>query len=389
MSLFGRSSQTLVGRWFWTIDRVLLTLLLLLIGIGVVAVFSASPAAAVRYSDATHRVPDLYYFYRHVMWVAIGVPVLLGVSMMPVIWLRRLCVFTFPLLLGLLFALPWVGSKANGAVRWLTFAGVQVQPSEFMKPVFIVLTAWLLASRFEDRRVPALATSFTLMLCLCGLLVIQPDYGQTLLVGLIWFAQAALAGLPLIVMAACIMGGIGFLVGAFFLVPHVRDRLMEWMHGAGDTFQADAAIAAFRAGGLFGTGPSEGHMKLALPEAHTDYIFAVTGEEFGMIACFCLALLYLAIIVRVLLQLLDEDEPFLFLATAGLVAQFGVQAFINMAVNLSLLPSKGMTLPFVSHGGSSFVAIAFAMGMALAFTRQVRALKASPWQPGAVARGLA
>ncbi|TXG82903.1 MAG: cell division protein FtsW [Sphingomonadales bacterium] len=389
MTLIGRSDQSLIGRWFWTIDRFLLLLLALLICIGVVAMLSASPSAALRYSGNSVRLPDLLYFYRHLGWIAIGVPVLLGVSMLPTRWLRRLCVLGLPILLLLLLALPVIGTEKNGAIRWITLGGSLVQPSEFLKPMLVVVTAWVLATRFEDPSVPALKGSAILAALAMGLLIIQPDFGQTALVGIIWFVQACLAGLPVPVIGGLAVSGVGLAVSAYLLMPHVRDRVQEWVLGVGDNFQADQATKAFQAGGLLGAGPSEGRVKFSLPEAHTDYIFAVAGEEFGMIACFCLALLYLGIIIRVALQLLDEEDPFVFLATAGLVAEFGVQAFINMSVNLSLLPSKGMTLPFISHGGSSFIAMAFTMGMVLAFTRGSRALRASPFAPRSLAGALA
>ncbi len=385
MTLIGRSDQSLLGRWFWTIDRILLLLLALLIGIGVVAMLSASPSAALRYSGNGIRLPDLLYFYRHLVWIALGVPVLLGVSMLPTRWLRRLCVLGLPVALLLMAALPIIGMEKNGAIRWISLGGSLFQPSEILKPMLVVVTAWVLATRFEDPSVPAFRGSALLVALSMGLLVIQPDFGQTALIGIIWLVQACLAGLPLAIIAGLLLAGVAMAAGSYMVVPHVRDRVQEWVLGVGDNFQADQATRAFQAGGLLGSGPSEGRVKFSLPEAQTDYIFAVVGEEFGMIACFCLALLYLGIIVRIALQLLDEEDPFVFLATAGLVAQFGVQAFINMSVNLSLLPSKGMTLPFISHGGSSFLAMAFTMGMVLAFTRGSRALRASPFAP----RGLA
>jgi len=379
MTPLGRNDRTLLGRWFWTIDRVLLLMILLLMGIGLIAVAAASPAAAHRYSGGNIQLGDLHYFKRQVFWVMAGLPVMLAVSMLTVTWARRLAILGTFAFLAALAVVPFVGSEANGAVRWISVGGFQFQPSEFLKPLFIVFSAWLLATRYDDHSIPALQVSFGFLVVIAALLMQQPDLGQTVLFSGVWLAQAFLAGMTVgtLVGALCLaIGGIGM---AYLFVPHVTSRIDRFLTGGGDTYQVDRALDCFKAGGLFGAGPGEGQMKFRLPEPHTDYIFSVIGEEFGAIACFGVACLFLAIVVRVLLQLLDEDDPFIFLASAGLVTQFGAQATINMMVNLSLLPSKGMTLPFVSHGGSSFLALSMGMGLLLALTRRNRFLKASPY----------
>lgn len=382
MSALGRSDRTLLGRWFWTIDRVLLAMVLLLCGIGLIAVAAASPAAAHRYSGGDVQIGDLYYFKRQVFWVAVGVPVMLAVSMLPVVWAKRAALAGTVFFIACLAAVPFIGSEANGAMRWISLGGFQFQPSEFLKPVFIVTTAWLMAIRYDDRSVPALQVSFALLIVVGLCLIKQPDYGQTALFTAVWLVQAFLAGMGMTTML-----GIGFLAiaglgVAYLFVPHVTARIDKFLTGGGDTYQIDRALDCFKSGGLFGAGPGEGHMKFRLPEPHTDYVFSVIGEEFGAIACMGVAILFLAIIVRVLIQLLEEDDPFIFLAATGLTVQFGLQAMINMMVNLALLPSKGMTLPFVSHGGSSFLAVSLGMGLLLALTRRNRFLKASPYVQG-------
>lgn len=379
MSALGRSDRTLVGRWFWTIDRVLLLLVLLLISVGLIAVAAASPAAAHRYSGGSVLIGDLYYFKRQLFWVAVGLPLMLGVSMLSIPWARRLSIAGT---LGAVIALalvPLLGHEQNGAVRWIDLPGFQFQPSEFLKPLFIVTTAWLLSARYDDRTVPTLQLSFATLVLIAAFLVKQPDFGQTALFTAVWLVQAFLAGMSVMTLAGAVCVGIGGMGVAYMFVPHVTQRIDKFLTGGGDTYQIDRALDCFRAGGLFGAGPGEGQMKFRLPEAQTDYIFSVIGEEFGAIACFALACLFLAIVVRVMLQLLEEDDPFIFLAAAGLATQFGAQAMINMAVNLALLPSKGMTLPFVSHGGSSFLALSMGMGLLLALTRRNRFLKASPY----------
>ncbi|MGI4877982.1 MAG: peptidoglycan glycosyltransferase FtsW [Janthinobacterium lividum] len=379
MKHLSRNDRTVLGRWFWTIDKLLLMLVLLLIGIGTIAVAAASPAAAHRYSGGSVRVDDLYYLKRHVMWVMIGVPLMLLTSMLPIVWAKRVAIGGTVVFLAAMFAVPLIGSEVNGAVRWIQLPGFAFQPSEFLKPMFIVTTAWLLAARFDDRQLPTMQLSFGLFVVIGALLVKQPDFGQTVLFGFVWLVQAILAGMSLTVIGGLVCLAVGGMGIAYLTVDHVAQRLDHFIKGTGDTYQIDRALDCFKAGGLFGAGPGEGQMKFRLPEAHTDYIFSVIGEEFGAIACFMLAILYLAIVVRVLLQVLDEEEPFLFLAAAGLAIQFGVQAAINMAVNLALLPSKGMTLPFVSHGGSSFLALSIGTGLLLALTRRNPYLKASPY----------
>ncbi|UAJ11561.1 FtsW/RodA/SpoVE family cell cycle protein [Glacieibacterium megasporae] len=383
MKHLSRNDRSTLGRWFWTIDKPLLTLVLLLIGLGVIAVAAASPVAARRYSGGNFHVDDLFYLKRQIMWVLAGVPLMLGVSMLPMTWAKRVAIGGTIGFLVMLFAVPFVGSEVNGAVRWINLPGFQLQPSEFLKPLFIVTTAWLLAARFDDRTLPTMQLSFGLLVVISALLIKQPDFGQTALFAAVWAAQAILAGMSVMVIGGLACFAVAGMGVAYLTSTHVAERIDHFVKGTGDTYQIDRALDCFKAGGLFGAGPGEGQMKFRLPEAQTDYIFSVIGEEFGAIACFMLAVLYLAIVVRVLLQLLDEEEPFVFLAAAGLAIQFGLQAAINMAVNLALLPSKGMTLPFVSHGGSSFLALSIGMGLLLALTRRNPYLKASPYAAAA------
>lgn len=377
----GRADKTLLGRWFWTIDRPLLALVLVLIGIGLIAVAAASPAAAHRYSGGSVKLDDMYYFKRQLFWILLGVPLMLGVSMLTIPWAKRLSLIgTLVFIVGLA-AVPFFGAEANGAVRWLALGGFQLQPSEFLKPLFAVTSAWLLASRFDDGDVPALSVSCGLLVLVVAMLVMQPDIGQSALFVGVWLVQAVLAGMSFAILGIVIAAGVAALVVAYLFVPHVTSRIDRFLTGDGDTYQIDKALDGFRAGGLFGAGPGEGQNKFSLPEPHTDYIFSVIGEEFGAIACAAIAILFLAMIVRVLLQLLEEEDPFVFLGAAGLITQIGGQAMINIGVNLNLLPSKGMTLPFISHGGSSFLALSMGMGLLLALTRRNRFLKSSPYVP--------
>ena len=375
----GRADKSPLARWFWTIDRPLLAMLLVLIGVGIIAVAAASPAAALRLSDSSTRLPPLYFLQRQLIWVAAGVPLMLAVSMLGKDAARRFALAGFALFLLLLMLIPLIGVETNGARRWIQLPGFQFQPVEFLKPFFAVSTAWLLAMRFEDRSLPVIPVGALFLALIVGLLVTQPDFGQAALVIAVFLVQAVLAGLPLIFVGVAIAALMGGLFLAYQFEPHIRNRLDGYLHDEGDTYQVDRALDSFRSGGLYGTGPGEGTAKFRLPEAQTDYIFSVIGEEFGAIICFAVALLYLAIVLRVLLQLLDEEDPFTLIAATGLVVQFGGQALINMSVNVALAPAKGMTLPFISHGGSSFLATAMAMGLLLALTRRNRHLKASPY----------
>ena len=376
---YGRSDRSPTGRWFWEMDRVLLLLIAVLIGIGLIAVAAASPAAAVRYSGGSVRVPELYFFYRQIAWIAVSIPVMIAISMMTRERARRLSLFGAAFFLVLLIFVPILGPEVNGSRRWIELGIGQLQPSEFLKPFYVVAMAWLLSLRESDRSLPVYWLSAALTGGIAFLLMKQPDFGSTIIFAGVWIAMLALAGVSLrmlgILAAAAAVG----VVSAYFFYDVATQRIDGFLFGAGDTFQTDNAMRTLTAGGLFGMGPGAGTRKFGLPEPHTDYIFSVIGEEFGLIACLAIALLYLTIVARVLVKLLDEDSPFAILAGAGLVIQFGLQALINMAVNVQIAPSKGMTLPFISYGGSSMLALSIGMGLLLAFTRRNPYLTRSPY----------
>lgn len=374
-----RTDRSSFGMWFWEIDRVLLLLAFVLISIGLIAVAAASPAAASRYSGGNVIVVPLYYFWRQLMWVAVGVPVMIGVSMLNRTDARRLALGGAAFFSVLLAFVPLMGFEANGARRWIGYGFAQIQPSEFLKPCFVVALAWLLSLRAQDKSLPVIPLSGILIAVIAMLLMKQPDFGQTIVFGTMWLALLMLSGVPFRIMGALTAaGGVG-VVCAYLFYPVATQRIDNFLFQSGDTFQIDSARATLTAGGFFGTGPGGGEKKFGLPEAHTDYIFSVIGEEFGLIACMAIALLFVAIVVRVFVKLLDEDEPFVVLASAGLVTQLAVQAFINMAVNVGLAPSKGMTLPFISYGGSSMIALCIGFGLLLALTRRNPYLKRSPY----------
>jgi cell division protein FtsW len=376
---YGRSDTSAIGRWFWEIDKVLLLLVSVLIGIGLIAVAAASPAAAHRYSGGNVRFSELYYFWRQLAWIAVGVPVMIGLSMMPRERARRLSLFGAAFFFVLLIFVPVLGPEVNGAKRWINFGVGQVQPSEFLKPFFVVAMAWLLSLRESDKSLPVFVLSAGVTGAVAFLLMKQPDFGSTIIFCAGWVAMLALAGVNLRILIGLAFAGVIGIVLAYFFYDVATARIDEFLFGTGDSFQTDNAMRTLTAGGLFGMGPGGGTRKFGLPEPHTDYIFSVIGEEFGLIACLAIAALYLGIVARVLIKLLDEDSSFGILAGAGLAIEFGLQALINMMVNVQLAPSKGMTLPFISYGGSSMLALCIGMGLLLAFTRRNPYLTRSPY----------
>ncbi|SEN33569.1 cell division protein FtsW [Sphingomonas gellani] len=381
----GRGDRSPLGTWFWDIDRMLLLLTLFLIAIGLVAVAAASPATAVRYSGEHHKLTPLYYFWRQLMWVGVSLPVMIGVSMLPVPTARRFALVGAAVFVALLALTPVLGVQVNGAKRWLGGGFAQFQPSEFLKPLFIVSIAWLLSLKAKDEELPTVLITGAMTALVAGILMMQPDFGQTVIFCTVWMALLMIAGTPtrvLVGLIACVPAG---LVAAYLFYGTARARIDAFLfpdlegEGAADHFQVNAAHRTLTAGGWTGTGPGAGSAKFGLPEAHTDYIFSVIGEEFGLIACSVVALVFLAIVVRVFVKLLDEHDEFKLLAASGLAVQFGAQALVSMAVNTGLAPSKGMTLPFISYGGSSMIALSVGMGLLLAFTRRNPFLTRSPY----------
>ena len=378
-SRLGRSDTTALGTWFWEIDKLLLILVAVLISIGLIGVAAASPAAAVRYSGGDVSFAPLYYFYRQLIWIAAAVPVLIGVSMLPKPMARRLSILGAILFTVLLFLVPFVGTEVNGARRWLGVGITQFQPSEFLKPFYIVAVAWLLSLKDKDPSLPMVPLTAVITGIIALLLMQQPNLGETVIFAAAWVLLLALSGASLRALGLLAAAGLAALVLAYFFYDVARARIDGFLFAEGDTYQVEAALRTLTAGGLFGAGPGAGVRKFNLPEPHTDYIFSVIGEEFGMIACLAIALLYMTIVARVLIRLLHEEDKFVVLATAGLVCQFGLQALINMAVNVNIAPSKGMTLPFISYGGSSMVALSLGFGLLLAFSRRNPFLHRSPY----------
>jgi cell division protein FtsW len=343
--------------WWREIDRGLLLLVLILMGIGTAAVAAASPASARRLSTSKIRLDELHFFYIHLRWQFLGLIAMFGTSMLPRDVARRAGILLgFAMLIGLMLV-PVVGTSVNGARRWL-------------KPAFAIILAWILSWRVRDPGLPAIELSTGLMGFIAVLLMAQPDFGSTILFGSVWFVMVLMSGISLKRIGLAGGFGLGGVVLAYMFYENARNRIDSFIGGGTAFDQVDLAQRTLLGGGWTGTGLWLGTRKLGLPEAHTDYIFSVIGEEFGLIACAVIVILYLALVARVLLRLLDEEDLFTTLAAAGLTAQLGGQAFINILVNLQLFPSKGMTLPLISYGGSSTIAICLGVGFLLAITRR-------------------
>lgn len=360
--------------WWREIDRVLLLLVLLLMSFGTIAVAAASPASADRLSTSSETLDPLYFFYRHLAWQVLALGTLLGISMLARENARRLGIVLAAGMTGLLFLVPLIGVEINGARRWINL-GMQFQPSEFLKPGFAVAMAWILSWRMRDPNLPVLGIVTAYLALIAALMMMQPNFGGTILFGGVWFVMVVLSGVDVKRLGAVVGGGIAGLTATYFLYDNARHRIDAFLGGGTAFDQVDLASRTLLAGGWTGAGYGLGIRKMSLPEAHTDYIFSVIGEEFGLIACGLIVLLYLAIVVRVLMRLIDEEDLFALLAGAGLIALLGGQAFINILVNLQLFPSKGMTLPLVSYGGSSTIAICLNVGLMLAITRRNPFLK--------------
>lgn len=360
-----RTDTSILGRWWWTVDRVTLVALLTLVAVGAVMVAAASPPVAERIG-----LEPFYFIKRHLLFLLFSLGVMGGISLMNPTQVRRLSVIGFAGSLLLMLLLPVIGYEVKGATRWVYVAGISIQPSEFMKPCFAVVMAWIFSEGLKSVSFPGYRLAMATYAAVVGLLLMQPDFGMVITVSVVWMAQFFLAGLPyfwVILMGALALAGIW---GAYHLFPHVQKRIDNFLDpSSGDNYQVAKSLEAFQNGGLLGRGPGEGQVKQYLPDSHTDFVFAVAGEEFGAIFCTLIIVLFAVIVLRGFVRAWRMRDMFVILAVVGLLTQFGIQAIINMGVAVNMLPAKGMTLPFLSYGGSSLMAIALGMGMVLALTR--------------------
>jgi cell division protein FtsW len=363
---FARADNSVLSRWWWTVDRWTLAAIGAIIAFGALLTMAATPAVAERLG-----LDSFYFVKRQLGLLPVALIIMLTLSMLSPRDVRRVALATFIGSVVLLCLTFVIGVEIKGARRWINFGGFSLQPSEFIKPSFAVVAAWLFAQQRKQEGFPGDLIAIALYLVVLGLLLRQPDVGMSLVVTAVWFAQFFLAGLRLFWVV--LLGGVGAscAVGAYFIFPHVASRVNRFMDpSSGDTYQISTALEAFLNGGLFGRGPGEGRVKSVLPDAHADFVFAVAGEELGLIACIAIVVLFAFVVLRGFARLLQEPNLFVLLAVSGLLIQFGLQALINMGSSLHLMPTKGMTRPFISYGGSSLLALSIGMGFMLALSRK-------------------
>ena len=366
MPALSRTDNSVVGRWWWTVDKSTLLALLVLATAGMMMTMSASPSVAVKL-----ELNPQYFIVRHAMFLPLALVTLLAISTMSLKNVRRLALLVLLASVSMMFLTVTAGDEIKGSARWIDFGGFSIQPSEFMKPAFVVITAWLLAPRPFKKEIPGAAICTLIFTIVIGLLLAQPDVGQAGIVAVVWMSQWFLAGISIAWLGGSAMLGGLSLFGAYFAFPHVALRIDRFIDpNANASYQMERAMQAFLSGGYTGQGPGEGIIKASIPDVHSDFILAAAAEEFGLIATLVIAGIFAFIVLRGFYRLFNERNVFVTLAGFGLLVQFGVQALINMGSTLNLIPTKGMTLPFMSYGGSSLLAMSFGMGMLLALTRR-------------------
>jgi len=358
-----------IKRWWKVIDQQTIIAMVILLAFSLMLVTTASPAVANRIG-----LTDNYFSSRHLVFLTLAVIIILTFSLLDKKWIRRLAILGFLGSLVMLVLVKFYGFEVKGATRWINIGGFSYQPSEFMKPFFAVVTGWILSLHYHED-FPSFKVCFILFLCVAALLIIQPDFGMLVMVSAVFGIQLFVAGLPIIWLFIAIFASVFGSIGAYLLLPHVASRINRFLDPVNsENYQVTRSLEAFESGGLYGKGPGEGSVKQFLPDSHTDFIFAVAGEEFGAVICLMIIITFAYIVIRMLVNLLHEDDKFIQIAAIGIISQFGLQAVINMGVSLNLLPIKGMTLPFISYGGSSTLAISIGMGMLLGLTKRKASL---------------
>ena len=364
--MVSRATRSPFASWWWTVDRLTLAAIITLMLGGIVLSLAASPPVATRIG-----LDPFYFVGRHIMYLIPALILMLGVSLLSPRQIRRSALVVFIISFVMVVMTQFYGAEVKGAHRWIIIAGINIQPSEFMKPAFVILVAYLFAESAKKPDVPANTMALSLLIASVVALVMQPDFGQTMLISLVGGALFFMAGMRMVWVVS--FGGVASLglFSAYYFVPYIARRIKRFLDPAsGDTFQIDNSLQSFMRGGWFGRGPGEGTVKRVLPDSHADFVFAVAAEEFGIVLCLVLVALFAFIVLRALANAMRNEDPFSRFATAGLAILFGAQSAINMSVNLALIPAKGMTLPFISYGGSSMISLAYGMGMMLALMRE-------------------
>ncbi|MBJ6986618.1 putative peptidoglycan glycosyltransferase FtsW [Devosia sp. MC521] len=364
--MFSRAEKTWLAEWWWSIDRELLGALIMLLACGMVLSFGASPAVAERIG-----LDEWHFVIRHAMFCVLAVPVMLATSLLSHRQARLSALFVLVVMTVLLWATLYFGTEVKGARRWVSLAGQSIQPSEFVKPAFAVISAWLFSESLIHRNVPGRWMAAGLMVLIVAALLLQPDVGQTALVVATWAVLLFFSGISWWVIIGLGLLAVSALAGAYMFFPHVSRRIDTFINpdAGGNTYQIDRAIHSLLEGGWFGRGPGESLAKKLIPDAHADYVFSAAAGEFGILFCMGLVGLIAFIVIRAMISAQRQTSLFARLAASTIAVQFAMQSGINLAVNLNLIPPKGMTLPFVSYGGTSMFAVAFGMGLMLALTR--------------------
>ena len=366
MVSFSRQSHNALSKWLWTVDKIILFVSIVLLFLGVILNITASPAVARRIN-----VDDYWFVRKQIFYVILSFITIFSLSMLKLKTIRRLSIAGFAVIFLLLILTVLFGFETKGARRWISLFGISLQASEFMKPIFIVVTAWLLDCGKKYDYFPGTRIAILLYALIVCLLLMQPDIGMTLLISAIFWLQIFLAGLPMIWVSILAIAALIAAPVLYFVFPHFHARIDQFWFGSSETsYQINRAMEAFRNGNLVGKGPGEGTVKLLIPDAHTDFVFAVAGEEYGVWLCLIIIALFALIVARTMRSARRETNLFVMYSEVGLAASLGLQAFVNMGSSLHLIPTKGMTLPFISYGGSSLLCSAIEVGMILALTRQ-------------------
>jgi cell division protein FtsW len=363
-----RGIGNLLKRWAAAIDRVTLFAVLSVVAIGAWVSMASTPAVAMKLS-----LSPFHFVMNHMIITPIACLLMILISFLQARHIRRLAAFGYVVCLCLIVCTIFFGPEIKGARRWLSVFGFSIQSSEFMKPIFVVMTAWFLAEQYRDRKFPGILLSVISIGIVIPLILLQPDVGMAVVMISTWMSQIFVSGVSIMMMVVFIVSAVGALVGMYFTFPHCADRINRFMVGddsGADLYQIQKSLAAFKSGGFFGKGPGEGEIKTFVPDAHSDFVFAVIGEEFGFLLCFAIIVLFVTIFVRSIIRVTQSSSMFSFSAVFGIVFQICIQSIINICTALNVIPTKGMTLPFISYGGSSILASAIGIGIVLSLTKR-------------------
>nr|WP_253307899.1 putative lipid II flippase FtsW [Rickettsia endosymbiont of Ceutorhynchus assimilis] len=364
MSQNNQISNNFIKSWWRSTDQQIVISLMILFAFSLMLVTTSGSAVANRIG-----LEENYFSSRQIFYLSVASGLIILFSCFNKKWLKRFAILGFIFSIILLVLVKFFGYEVKGATRWINIGGLSIQPSEFIKPFFAVVIGWILSLKFE-KDFPSFSVGIILYFIVALLLIIQPDFGMLVMITAVFGIQLFIAGMPIFwIILTSFIGLIGVSV-AYFWLPHVTQRINSFLDpDSSENYQVSKSLRAFEHGGLYGRGPGEGAVKQVLPDSHTDFIFAVAGEEFGAIICLIVIGIFAFIVLRSFVKVVNEKDKFIQFAASGIIAQLGLQSIINIGVTLHLLPTKGMTLPFISYGGSSTLAIAIATGMLLGFTK--------------------